>query len=376
MTFRFTIECNDCSTNYIIRYGLGNNYPQSATFECPKCLNKIKIGYEKPKSKPILEGFKLIDNNDENENLEIINLHPEIPTDKNRINDPYLFQTLELFSNIKNRNTLEGLINFKKLQLIWSNFNSEWEKLKPLLRIVANRGKKELYNLKDIEYEDFTIQFHNWLGILLSGKTDNNFHKINKEFNLIDNTKLKVFVTNQTSIFQKIYSLCNTYMIHSEYLQSTIFHQKYDWETNPDMVVNVHWEDIESVYGDLYEIVGDLLVIPTIINNLREGRKYDEFKMKGFTLNKYLHTDKANRGKNFEQNPNLQPLTKFYYSWLRNGTHHKNSFFNSELNEITLGVGKGGGSIKKISLIEYVKATNELFETGLILSSLILHLNI
>lgn len=121
----------------------------------------------------------------------------------------------------------------------------------------------------------------------------------------------------------------------------------------------------------MYEIIGDLFIIPTMVNNLKSGRGYDEFSSEGFNLRKYLEIDKANRGKNFEENENFKFLLQYYFAWLRNGTHHNNSTLDSENNEIELGTGKGGGTPKKVKLIEYVRYCNEIFTAGLIISLLI-----
>ncbi|WP_299678193.1 hypothetical protein [uncultured Tenacibaculum sp.] len=372
MTISFIIECVDCSENYRIRYGMGNNFPQSASFQCTECSKKIKIGFKSKGEDRIIEGCRFIENGGFEKDVKVVNLHPEIPTDKDRLNDPSLFQTMGLFQQLNNSNA--DIFKFKELQYIWSQFYSEWIKIEPLLRIVAKKNKDELKRLKNIDFDVFSDEFHQWLGIFIRGKKDNIFEKINTEFLSIDSSEIKNYLNNEDKLIKQIYALCNVYMRHSENFQSTIFHQKYGWELTSDMTANVHWEDIESVYGDLYEIVGDLLTIPTMINNIKQGRDFDQFNTPGFTLDKFLKTDKAGRGTNFQSNPNLKQLTEFYFPWLRNGTHHKNSTFNSDTHEIILGVGKGGGTEKKINLIEYVRACNELFEVGIILSSLILHL--
>lgn len=111
-----------------------------------------------------------------------------------------------------------------------------------------------------------------------------------------------------------------------------------------------------------------------MINNVKDGRKFDEFSAQGFNLKKYLETDKANRGKNFENNTNLSVLISSYHSWLRNGTHHNNSTLDTENNEIELGTGKGGGTPKKIKLLEYVENCNILFGNGLYLSKMIINI--
>ncbi|WP_417266107.1 hypothetical protein [Brumimicrobium sp.] len=352
---------------------MGNNFPQSASFQCSECSKKIKIGFKSIGEDRIIEGCKVIKDGGFEMDVKVVNLHPEIPTDKNRLHDPSLFQTMGVFQRLDKSNA--DLFEFKELQHIWTQFRTEWtNNIESSLRILAKKGKSELKRLKKLDFDVFADKFHQWLAIFLSGKKDNKFDKVNIEFRSINSSEIKSYLSKDGKLLKQVYSLCNIYMQHSENFQSTVFYQKYGWELTSKMTANVHWEDIESVYGDLYEIVGDLLIIPTMMNNIKQSRKFDQFSTSGFTLEKYLITDKAGRGTNFQSNPNLEHLTDFYFPWLRNGTHHKNSTFNPETHEITLGVGKGGGTEKKIGLIEYIKACNELFEVGILLSSLILHL--
>ncbi len=374
MTFSFFIECEDCGKEYRIRYGLGNNYPQSASFQCDNCSKNIEIGFEKFKGNTIINGAKRIEVDDSKySKVTVQNLHPEIPTHSDAKNNPYYFQTTNVFQNAF-RNNLDKE-KFKKEQQKLSTFNGKWIKIEKALRILSTKGEIKLREVSGLNFREFVNLFNEWLWIFISGKLEDDYDKICDEYNSVDLTEAKQFIKNDEKIYKRIYELCNTYMKESHQFQSTILYQKFGWEITNDMTANVNWDEICTVYGDLYEIVGDLFIIPTMINNLKNGRNYDEFQSDGFTLAKYIQIDKANRAKNFENNENMAFLTDSYFSWLRNGTHHKNSFFNTETNEIELGTSKGGTVQKKILLTEYVKRTNELFFVGLVLSSLALSMN-
>ena len=95
MTLSFNIECEDCQKKYRIRYGLGNNFPQKASFQCYDCSKHIETGYEKKGGDRILKGaYATTEENPFDPEIQIINLHPEIPTRKGMENDPFHFQTL------------------------------------------------------------------------------------------------------------------------------------------------------------------------------------------------------------------------------------------------------------------------------------------
>lgn len=373
MTLSFFIECIDCREKYRIRYGLGNNYPQLASFQCYECSNQIETGYDKLYGERILRGAKAIeDKNLWEENIKVVNLHPEIPTKKEHQNDPTHFQTFDVFANLEK--TKADFFEFRAEQILWSTFNEKWDNLKKPLRIISSKNEDKLKTICGINFQQFNYLFNEWMSIFISGKKEDDFDNIYDEYNSIELGKIKNYVKTETKFFPQINEFCNTYMRYSQQFQSTIFHQKYGWEITNELIPNVNWNEINTVYGDLYEIVGDMYVIPTMINNVKEGREFDEFISVGFNLEKYLQTDKANRAINFESNDKLSWLSKSYHSWLRNGTHHKNSFLNNETYEISLGTSKGGTVEKKITLIEYINNCNELFGVGLILSSLIIEM--
>lgn len=372
-TLRHIIECDDCSKKYRVRYGLGNNYPQKASFNCKDCSKLIELGY-KEYGEGFIIGGKIL--NDEklviDDTLTVQNLHPEISTNKENENDPYLFQTMELFGKL-NQSKVD-INEFKEEQYVIHIFFTSWDLIEKQLRIISTKGESKLKEICNVNFKEFSINFDKWSNLYLKGYQLNNLVKVEEEFNTINNLEIINYVKEEKQFLKKIYNLCQTFMNCRDQLQSAIFNLKYNIEIENESIVNVNWDEISKVYGDLYEIIGDLFIFPTMINNVREQRKFNEFSSQGFDLKKYLETDKANRGKNFENNSKLSYLVICYHSWLRNGTHHNNSTLDVENNEIELGIGKGGGTAKKIKLVEYVKCCNELFGIGLYVAKMIINI--
>jgi hypothetical protein len=372
LTISFNIECDDCDKKYRIRYGLGNNYPQLASFQCYACSKQIETGYNIFKGDLIVKGGRISKVDYDNPEVQVINLHPEIPTKKGNENDPFHFQTFDIFRNLQNQKADFG--EFRYQQIIWSKFYNKWLELEKPLRILSTKGEDRMKNISKLNYLQFNKLFNEWVTIFISGNLESIFHHVRNEYNSIETNEIKKYVKAETKFFKQIYEFCNTYMKHHQHFQSTIFHLKYGWEITDKMIANINWDDIQKVYGDLYEVIGDFFVIPTIMNNVANGRNFDEFQTAGFTLDKYLRTDKANRALNFDSNSNLAHLSSSYDSSLRNGTHHKNSYLDTQTFEVSLGTSKGGTVEKKISIIEYIQKCNELFGMGIILSSLILEM--
>ena len=374
MTTSFNIECEDCQKKYRIRYGLGNNFPQLASFQCYDCSKQIETGYTSREEDRVLRGANVTSEEDPfNPDVEIVNLHPEIPTRKGKENDPYHFQTFDVFDNLNKSKA--DFDEFKEEQIIWSKFNRKWEELRMPLRILSTKGEDKMKSISKINYREFTKLFNDWMTIFIRGKLSSDYDDVCDEYNSVNTEKIKDYIKSNDKFLKQINEFCNTYMKHHHHFQSTIFHLKYDWKITDEMIANINWDEIHKVYGDLYEIIGDLFVIPTMINNLVNGREFDEFQSDGFTLAKYLRTDKSGRADNFSTNSNLSHLSSVYESGLRNGTHHKNSYLDTDTFEVSLGTSKGGTIEKKIPIIEYISKCNQLFGMGIILSSLTLEMN-
>lgn len=372
MTLSFYIECDDCGKEYRIRYGLGNNYPQLATFQCHECVKQIEIGYKKYLEGATINGATQIrKENSRDENVTVQNLHPEIPTAHDNRNDPYHFSTMDMFNEVEKSN-----INFREFQSLQHDiviFYDKWSDIEKKLRIVSHKGGTLLKQICGITFSEFVGEFDKWAENFISGNLENDFDNFCYEYNSVDLIDIKAYLKADNKALKQINELCCIYMKNAEQFQGTILNQKSNIEIKKEMTVNANWDKISSVYGDLYEIVGDLFVFPTMINNIKSGRNFDQFETPNFTLAKYLETDKASRTKNFHKNENLKFLSKPYHSWLRNGTHHKNSYLDTETFIINLGVGKGGTNSRTISLTEYIENCNNIFSSGLILARLILH---
>lgn len=372
-TFRFIVKCKDCSKKYRVRYGLGNYYPQKASFNCKDCSKLIELGYKEYRKEFIIGGEFLEDKKLlVDDTLTVQNVHPEIPTSKEDENDPNLFQSLELLTKL-DKNKID-LIDFKHEQYVLHHFFNSWEIIEKQLRIISNKDELKLKQICNVTFQEFSINFDEWTNLFLKGNQLDILKKVKVEFDSINNIEIIGYIKKEKQFLKKIYNLCQTYMSCRDQLHTAIFNLKYNLESDSNAIINVNWLEIDKVYGDLYEIIGDFFIFPTMINNVKDGRRFDEFSSQGFDLKKYLETDKANRGKNFENNTNLSVLISSYHSWLRNGTHHNNSTLDTENNEIELGTGKGGGTPKKIKLLEYVKNCNEIFGNGLYISKMIINI--
>ena len=102
-----------------------------------------------------------------------------------------------------------------------------------------------------------------------------------------------------------------------------------------------------------------MFALPSAINNLENGRKWNEFEE--MKWNDYLEHDLKGRGQNFENNFDLVPLLMGYNNNLRNAPSHSGSRYDAINSIIILNCGKGGKRIEKIPLRDFMAKTNEIF---------------
>lgn len=372
MVIRDYVKCINCNHEYRIRYNVGNKFPQSAMFPCKTCGENLTYGFEKDKSK-ILGNIDTIDVNLE---LPSINLHPELPIDPEFESDPHYFPSLNFVVQQMKKGE-SGLPELRKIQRSLGSYIEHWDKIQQDFRYLTeqrwhmleskygkNKEKTERKILKEILYTArFYLDGKEWCDLYRNTLAECEKAKHHSNF-----SKLKEFLINYKSDFllQKMYSSMKKYRDVETELLPTLLSQKCGI-AQKGLSSSPNWEKIQKVYGDFYELYGDLLLIPTTINNLNIRGDFEKFATNGFTIAKYEDTDKAGRSTNFLNNDKLKALGDFYSPSIRNSTHHEASSFEIEEQNIVMKTGKGGKIEKKIPLLDYIIHCNEIYARCLIL---------
>ena len=373
MTIRGYYQCTSCTKNYMVRYGMGDQFPQQVSFFCKDCGEKLVVGYDK-KRNLILENLKIIS---EDNDAEIMTLHPELPIDSSSVSDPSYFATLEFMTKQQKKGD-ENYIQMRKSQLSVIAFSKGWDDIEKDLRFVKEKrfnlleekyGKNHDNIRKKIVKKALEVSRHfiygGWNKIFddAYSELEVSRHQTNfPDFKSYLQAHIEIYVDN-------LYNVMNEYSRVRTEMLITLNAQKCHHEIEGNSST-VEWEKIEMIYGNFYEIYGDLLSIITGINNLNSRGNYALFNTAGFSFQNYIDSDKAGRCNNFIQNPKLIDLSNFYDAGIRNGTHHKNSKIDKDNHEIILGIGKGGRIEKKMGFIEYISYCNELFGRILIMLNL------
>lgn len=358
------VQCEHCDEKYRLRFNVGNKYRQSATFPCHTCGEDLTFGIDKHEGllKNIREiAFSL--------DLKIVNLHPELTLDSALAGDSHYFPSLDFMV----RHELEGedgILGFRAAQHSCIEYQQKWDAIQKDFRYLTEKRWKLLednYGTDQNKTEHkILMAVFDTVDRFLQGKwasfSDDFLDVVGAAYQHPDYAGLRTYLLDfkEDFLMNKLYEVMKSYREVEDALLPTLLHQKCGF-TPEGYSSTVNWEKLKMVYGDFFEIYGDLLLVPTAVNNLLTRSDFNKFNSDNFNLNKYIDSDKAGRTENFKTNGKLAALRDFYDSGIRNGTHHQASTFDKDTQTITFKTGKGGRGRKNMPLVSYIEHCNELY---------------
>ncbi|RZJ76747.1 MAG: hypothetical protein EOO45_01150 [Flavobacterium sp.] len=358
------VKCNSCGDQYRLRYNLGNKYPQSATFHCQVCGEALTFGYGEEEQ--ILENMSIIPFS---MNLKIVNLHPELTLEADATNDPLYFPSIN-FMVRQSEKGKDGMAMFQDAQQCCILYQQQWDEVQKEFRYLKEQRWQMLVPIHGKEKQQaehkIIMKVFDAADYFLQGRwsvmADQVLDVIGTAFKHPGYKKLHDYLLGykEDFLFNKLYAVMVKYREAEAALLPTLLHQKCGFQPE-GFTSTVTWEKIEMIYGDFFEVYGDLLIIPTTLNNLLSRNDFEKFNSENFNLNKYLDADKSGKTENFKASANLCPLSEFYDSGIRNGTHHQASTFDKERQLISFKTGKGGRQIKTMTLVSYIEHCNEIY---------------
>jgi hypothetical protein len=184
--------------------------------------------------------------------------------------------------------------------------------------------------------------------------------KIKKENNL-EYLKIKDFLSSKHKEHtEKFFKISKRFYKSYNEMSLLIYYVRSNIDNLPDnhLVASVDFDEIVNLYGDEFEIMGDFLVLPAILNNVYDGRKFDEFK--NMKLEKYLTLDKASKFDCILNNNNLVHFSFNLDPKIRNASHHGNIYLNKERDKI---IYRHGKPLKQseIEYREYIKLCIKIY---------------
>lgn len=371
------VACTECQHQYRIRYNVGNKFPQSASFHCIDCGELLVVGYD-AKREFYLKNIVEVEPDD---TATVRNLHPELVIDPALLSDPTYFPSIEfMVESLKKDGGLStGLKKFRANQFSAEYHQNQWDKIVTDYRYLKegrwnllekkfgrdqNKVRKKI--LKDVIKTGKFFLIGKWSDQYRDVFSELQKAKKHPEYN---NLKSYLLAYSNDFLLDKMFTVMQEYRKVESTFLPTLLSLKQGIKPS-GLSSSVNWDEIEMTYGNFYEILGDLLVIPTVINNLLMRNNFSVFATPGFNLNQYVATDKSGRCNNFLNNPKLSILNEFYDSNLRNGTHHKTAKIDKESQTIIIKTGRGGNTSRNFSFVEYSEYCNEVYAHCLILLNL------
>jgi hypothetical protein len=133
-------RCEKCDHLYLIRYNLGNAFPQSASFKCKICGEFLKYGYDS-KRKEILGNIKVVEGDYSEGTIQ--NLHPELPIDPERASERFYSPSPEFIMQV-DAGKKDNLIRFRTAQKSMVQFKSALDDLETDLRYLKEKRWSQL----------------------------------------------------------------------------------------------------------------------------------------------------------------------------------------------------------------------------------------
>ena len=116
------------------------------------------------------------------------------------------------------------------------------------------------------------------------------------------------------------------------------------------------FESVKLYYGQAYEAITSNFTVLACLNNILNGRNFDEFRH--LTLNKYIKDlQKSAKAGPFEQTQEFMAFTESLDSTLRNGSHHASIWRENEVIYFKSG---GTGQKRNITYSRYLHVCNKI----------------
>lgn len=381
MVIRYYINCITCDTPHTLRISVGHNTSQDHMFQCVKCEEDIKVrmdvDFKNIKTKIIcIENCEI-----GTEEGNIINLNPEFPIPPDMLHEDHTFPWMHFVSShfsLKDKPPTAKIGNKRFLDIhssLGGNFaiTDAWVQLKKAWSLQFNQKHdlsinflkkyKEITGYQD-DIELNQVLFH-FSGALISpGKWhlfENAAEKISEIYEKHPQKFLSFRLYYEKELhrdhIEKYYEIFSHYFKYfSEYNQVLLYSKNSRPVDESFHVSSENFKQTKMFYGDSFEVLTSSFTILACLNNLSNGRKYDEFET--MNLAKYITINKANRSNPFKNTDCFAIFAECIDSTIRNASHHQSMKINNK--GIVAYRSPGSSNWKKIPYIKYLFMCNEI----------------
>lgn len=357
------LKCELCGHRYRIRVGVGFDSYQKHYFDCSNCNINIVFAI---RTKPPRADVEAVENcslfsGEPNIELEVLNFHPNCAFNKHDLHNPFCFPTLIsgplIIPHLRYR---PGRMQSFDNQFDIPNAPHKWSLIKGMITNIQDNKKASNFVLQYTKHrnKDMNPSSSNFVRdkeiiVYKSGSVYSEFHIIHEFFdslfypmlgNIVEpiintikkipKSKLSSFIRYWQSELKKQnqYRYLNTfseYFRHRDHFGQIVMYSRIGHNVDDLIVSSNGFEQIKLYYGDAYEALTSNMTIIACLNNIMDGREFDEFK--SMKLSKYLEINKANKSNPFKLTPIFSVFAENdIESSIRNGSHHASIWRDGE----------------------------------------------
>jgi len=391
MIVRTSFKCLTCGQAHTLRIGLGQEDRQEHRFPCTACHEQIAIALHLDHAQAGVR-IEAIDNTEaaaEVEGAPIVNLEANFIVPEHLRHKDMVFPRVDQIKAITDaaqkagramRPAVFGPLNqlrpFRR-----PDFHGEWQLLKKAWSLRRNKHDK-LSNRKIKEANaalyagDQLKSFDDWLFRFTTSLCGSAFQEkfvavVEQVQPLLEGKEFGRFLAAYDAIKAergtRYFDLVRTYFsAYSDFAQVLYLVSQGVAVPAQNAASNVNYDATRMFYGNAFEAFASSVDVLAYINNISEGRAFDEFK--SLSRDQYLKLDKAGRCIAFAGNPSLTALCTEFDNQLRNASHHGGFTYDPATQLITYRAGKGGmGEEHLIYYVSYLARSTTLFLQALTL---------
>lgn len=310
MVIGHCIKCLNCDAQFRLRVGVGFDKYQKHYMDCFECFTPIVFSVRAVPPQAWIEAEENCALVEHSECL-VVNFHPNCAFDKNQIHKEKIFPSIELTGLIfphMRKPTNQKILSASHLFDI-PNAPLKWGQLRLIARLINDSNIKKAQKIAESymsarqseiniyeknKYYPYTYLVNEFMDWLFYPRINDITSPIIKELNKLKETnKLDDFYAfykerlrkeNQ----QRYINIISDYMARRDHFGQLLYYARIYLDNIDDKIISSkNFDIIRNFYGDAYETLTSNMTIIACVNNILDGRPFDEFK--SMTLNKYIH---------------------------------------------------------------------------------------
>lgn len=403
MVYNNYIKCQVCGCITRIRLQVGWQEEHPIIVTCGKCgislTGKVEIGQEEPGLKFEFENAEIVNDNSAD---FIVECSGEFPTIKQRKASCYYLDTPFLRSLRFMNNEEKSYEQFKNSIYQLKNTSKKWKVYKRITNLFQNNSEFLVKEIKKEFYGEYmkcrdkfeilrAVHMIEVEGMYLPLKKDIlNNSRLTEEILKLDIIQIKKFIDYLNSqsgyslheLQELIYKIYDEFIDLYQYLIPAIFLQHcYDDVVDFEEMgtTTSSFNNIKQFYLNLYETLGNLLIIPIGLNNIKYRNNINSMNKKDNEIISLSDFNKLNKAKKFHYYEENEIYSKFmnltFDTKLRNAIGHNDIEYDS-INQKIIYIPNSKDKTKKLTkyLLEFENEVVHMFQGILWISEYLYHL--